>query len=229
MAERLWQTDSINQAAAKRQLCCERGNVTQSLTEFFVLVLFRMIMASIKSSWRWTFYPPPRCERTPHPPPNRNHRLYNLCCSKKFNLTGGRMKVEWKCVHWDSSASDQQHGLQSCSSSPWLLEWWLTTRWQRVGTWATAGEDGDGTSSVSAQPGVHPNLDHNKKSNTCSTHAAHTNTTQSLAEVLWCPHFFLITLYAFKCKFDTGNCAKQVHHNKKTTLSLKDCVCIQVL
>lgn len=40
MAEQLWQTDSTNRAAVKREPCCERGNVTRSLTGFFVLLLF---------------------------------------------------------------------------------------------------------------------------------------------------------------------------------------------
>lgn len=66
------------------------------------------------------------------------------------------MKVEWKCVHWNSSASDQQHRLQSCSPSPWLFERCFTAVWQWIGTWATCGED---WWCVSTQPGVYPNLD----------------------------------------------------------------------
>lgn len=40
MAEQLWQSDSMNQAAAPRGLCNQSGNVNQSRTAVFVLLLF---------------------------------------------------------------------------------------------------------------------------------------------------------------------------------------------
>lgn len=83
MAERLWQTDSINQAAAKRERRCECGNVTQSLTGFFVMGAVHMIMESIKSLWCWTFY---RQIRRMHPPikekPSFAKKKKIFCCSK---------------------------------------------------------------------------------------------------------------------------------------------------
>lgn len=113
MAERLWQTDSINQAAAKRERRCECGNVTQSLTGFFVMGAVHMIMESIKSLWCWTFY---RQIRRMHPPIKEKPSFVK----KKKSFAVPKIQFDW-CRDESGmemcsleSASYQQHGLQSC-------------------------------------------------------------------------------------------------------------------
>lgn len=123
MAERLWQTDSINQTAAERELCCECGNVTQSLAEFFVFGAVHMIMASIKSSWCWTFYPPPRQMHRHRPLPTKPNSFVSIIC-KIFPV----LKIQFD-LRKDESGKEMR-SLEFISLQP--ATW--TSKLQRVAT-----------------------------------------------------------------------------------------------